>query len=70
MSPGPEFENVGQPFLDQFVSMSWKHTTRNRDHATTWMRRKRRVRVPFAKIVEAREIVAGAAEEVIKRLAM
>ena len=34
MSPGPEFENVAQPFLDQFVSMRWKHTTRSWDHAT------------------------------------
>ena len=35
MSPGREFEHVEQPFLDQLVSMGWKHTTGNLDHATT-----------------------------------
>lgn len=32
MSTGPEFTQVERPFLDQLVSMGWKHTTGNLDH--------------------------------------
>ncbi|MEM1008077.1 MAG: HsdR family type I site-specific deoxyribonuclease, partial [Myxococcota bacterium] len=32
MSSGPEFEKVENPFIDQLVSMGWKHTTGNLDH--------------------------------------
>lgn len=32
MSSGPEFALVEQPFLDQLVSMGWKHNTGNLDH--------------------------------------
>ena len=34
MSPGPEFEHVEQPFLDQLVRMGWKHTTGSLDFAS------------------------------------
>ncbi len=31
MSPGPEFEYVEQPLIDQLISMGWKYTTGNLD---------------------------------------
>ncbi len=34
MSGGPELENVENPFLDQFASMSWKLITGSVDHAS------------------------------------
>lgn len=41
-----------------------------RDIVIAWVRRKRRMRVPFAKVVEAREIVTSTPEEIIERLAV
>ncbi|MFC1791050.1 type I restriction endonuclease subunit R [Gemmatimonadota bacterium] len=32
MSPGPEFQYVEGPFIDQLVGMGWKFTTGNLDH--------------------------------------
>lgn len=34
MSAGPEYDRVEKPFLDQLVSMGWKHTTGNVDNPT------------------------------------
>ena len=38
MSAGPEFEQVEQPFIDQLVSMGWKHTTGNLDEPSVTAR--------------------------------
>lgn len=35
---GPEFEQVEQPFIDQLVSMDWKHTTGNLDEPSVTAR--------------------------------
>ena len=32
MSHGPDFTQVEQPFIDQLVSMGWKHTTGSSNH--------------------------------------
>jgi type I restriction enzyme R subunit len=34
MSAGPEYDRVEKPFLDQLVSMGWKHTTGSVDNPT------------------------------------
>ena len=38
MSAGPEFEQVEQPFIDQLVSMGWRHTTGNLDEPSVTAR--------------------------------
>ena len=38
MTPGPEFAEVEQPFIDQLVSMGWKFTTGNLDHPSVTAR--------------------------------
>lgn len=32
MSSEPEYTEVEQPFIDQFVQMGWKYTTGSLDH--------------------------------------
>jgi len=38
MSTGPEFEHVEQPFIDQLMSMGWKHITGSLDHPSVTAR--------------------------------